>query len=161
MASPDATKPPPIDGGFVTSNRVRSGRLALAGQPGTAELAALLLGGASPHARVLVGHHRELKAGGLRSAGVADGLGAVDLLDRRAGGADREEQIRIGVLASGDRAPVVVGEVGGPADVREAAARLPQEPEDLEPLDEPEALDDASDDSAGDGLDPEPEEAEA
>jgi len=59
------------------------------------------------------------------------------------------------------RTRLIADVVTGKLDVREAAARLPQEPEDLEPLDEPEALDDASDDSAGDGLDPEPEEAEA
>lgn len=51
--------------------------------------------------------------------------------------------------------------VTGKLDVREVAARLPQEAEDLEPLDEAEALGDASGDSAGDGLDPGPEEVEA
>jgi type I restriction enzyme S subunit len=59
------------------------------------------------------------------------------------------------------RTRLIADVVTGKLDVREAAARLPQEAEDLMPLDEPKLLGDASDESAGDGLDPEPEEAEA
>lgn len=69
-------------------------------------------------------------------------------------------RLEIGLLRE-YRTRLIADVVTGKLDVREAAARLPQEAEDLEPLDEPEALGDASDDSAGDGLDPEPEEAEA
>lgn len=50
--------------------------------------------------------------------------------------------------------------VTGKLDVREAAARLPQEAEDLEPLDEAEAESDAQDAEA-DGVDGVAEEAEA
>jgi type I restriction enzyme S subunit len=58
------------------------------------------------------------------------------------------------------RTRLIADVVTGKLDVREAAARLPQDAEEPEPLDEPEALGDASDDAAGDGLEPEPEEAE-
>ena len=73
----------------------------MAGQPLLAQLAALLLGGAAPDARVLVGGQGELEAGGLHGALAADGLGRLDLLDGRAGGADREEQVGVGVAAGG------------------------------------------------------------
>ena len=59
------------------------------------------------------------------------------------------------------RTRLIADVVTGKLDVREAAARLPQEAEDVELLAETETLGDASDESAGDGLDPEPEEAEA
>jgi len=59
------------------------------------------------------------------------------------------------------RTRLIADVVTGKLDVREAAARLPQEAEDLEPLDETEALGDTSEDSAADGFDAEPEEAEA
>ena len=45
--------------------------------------------------------------GGLGVALAADGLGVLDLLDGGAGGADREEQIRIGVTAGRRTAPFV------------------------------------------------------
>src|SRR5690606_18906351 len=72
-----------------------------------AQLAALLLGGTAPDAGVLVGGDGELETRGLGVALVADGLGVGDLLDRRAGGADREEEIRIGVAAGGVATPLV------------------------------------------------------
>ena len=49
--------------------------------------------------------------------------------------------------------------VTGKLDVREAAARLPEEIEEPEPLDESEAANDAEE--AADDLDAAPEEAEA
>jgi type I restriction enzyme S subunit len=59
------------------------------------------------------------------------------------------------------RTRLIADVVTGKLDVREAAARLSDESKEPEPLDEPEALGDEPDDSAGDGLDAEPEEAEA
>jgi type I restriction enzyme S subunit len=50
--------------------------------------------------------------------------------------------------------------VTGKLDVREAAARLPQEAEELELVEEAEILGDMSEESDADGLDSEPEEAE-
>ena len=50
--------------------------------------------------------------------------------------------------------------VTGKLDVREAAARLPDEPRNREPLEEAEALADAEEEH-GDDLDAVPEEAEA
>src|SRR5690606_4987300 len=85
-----------------------SGGAALAGDPGPTQLAALLLGGAAPDARVLVGGQGELEAGRLGLAGATDGLGLGDLLDGRAGGADREEEVRAGVAAGGVLSPVRV-----------------------------------------------------
>src|SRR5439155_1095798 len=69
---------------------------ALLGQPLTADLATLLLGGASPDAGVLVGRQRELQAGLTNFTFAAYGLGVLDLLDRRTSGADGEEEIGIG-----------------------------------------------------------------
>ena len=90
---------------------------ALTGDVLLAELPALFLGGAAPHARVLVGGEGVLEARGLSVAFPADGLGVLDLLDRRAGGADREEEIRVGVAAQRDIAPIVAldGELQGTA----------------------------------------------
>ena len=85
----------------------RSGGAALAGDVLLAQLAALLLGGAAPDAGVLVGGEGELEAGALGVALAADGLGVLDLLDGRAGGADREEEVGIGVAARGVAAPLV------------------------------------------------------
>ena len=76
-----------------------SGGAALAGDVLLAELAALLLGGAAPDAGVLVGGEGVLEAQALGLALAADGLGVLDLLDGRAGGADREEEVGIGVTA--------------------------------------------------------------
>lgn len=59
------------------------------------------------------------------------------------------------------RTRLIADVVTGKLDVREAAARLPQEAEDIELLDKAEALDGASDESADDGFDAQPEEAEA
>lgn len=59
------------------------------------------------------------------------------------------------------RVRLIADVVTGKLDVREAAARLPQEAEELEPLDEAEALGEAEGESAADDLDPTPEEAKA
>src|SRR5687767_10200792 len=79
-----------------------------AGHPGLAQLAALLFGGAAPDPGLLVGGEGELEAGGLRVARLADGLGGVDLLEGGARGADREEEVRIGVSTGGVQSPVVL-----------------------------------------------------
>ena len=77
------------------------------GQPRLAQLAALLLGGAAPHARLLVRRQCEVQAGLERFAGAADALRGLDLVDGRAGRADREEEVRFGVAAGGHPPPVV------------------------------------------------------
>ncbi len=59
------------------------------------------------------------------------------------------------------RTRLIADVVTGKLDVREAAARLPREAEEPEPLDEAEALGEAEGESAADDLDPTPEEAEA
>ncbi len=59
------------------------------------------------------------------------------------------------------RTRLIADVVTGKLDVREVAARLPEEAEELESLNEAEALGEADDESAADDLDPTPEEAEA
>jgi type I restriction enzyme S subunit len=59
------------------------------------------------------------------------------------------------------RTRLIADVVTGKLDVREAAARLPDEAEEPEPLDEAEALGETSEDPAADGFDAEPEEAKA
>src|SRR5437660_2857146 len=78
-----------------------------AGQHGLAELAPLLLGGAAPNARLLVGGQGELQTRSLGLALPAHGLGRVDLLKGRAGGPHGEEEVGVGVSARGQRPPVV------------------------------------------------------
>jgi two-component sensor histidine kinase len=86
----------------------RSGRgLAVARHPLAAQRPALLLGGAAPDATVLVGGQGEVEARLLDVARTADGLGGLDLLDGRTGGADGEEQIRVGVATGAVLAPIV------------------------------------------------------
>jgi len=87
----------------------------------------------------------------------------VDVLDAELAEANRAQALATNEMSllREYRTRLFADVVTGKLDVREAAARLPQEAEDVEPLDEPEALGEASDDAAGDGLDPEPEEAEA
>ncbi len=77
------------------------------GQPGLAQLAALLLGGAAPDARLLVGGQREIETRLERVTGMADALGGVDLVDGGPGRANGEEEVRFGVAAGGRAAPVV------------------------------------------------------
>ena len=98
---------PPASRRSWAGGGLRSGGAALAGGVVLAQLAALLLGGAAPHAGVLVGGEGVLEARGLGVALLADGLGAVDLLDRGAGGADGEEEVGVGVAAERDVAPVI------------------------------------------------------
>src|SRR5207248_6407211 len=99
--------PRPRKGRRGTTARRRSGRPAALGQPRLAQLAALLLGGASPDACFLVGDQGELEARGLRFAGGTDPLGRRDLVDRRSCGADGEEKVGIGIPAGGEPSPVV------------------------------------------------------
>jgi type I restriction enzyme S subunit len=59
------------------------------------------------------------------------------------------------------RTRLIADVVTGKLDVREAAARLPEETEELEPLDETEALGEMEGESAADDLEPESQEADA
>ena len=68
-------------------------------EPGLAELAALLLGGAAPDARLLIGVERELEALAVHRTDLADLLGRLDLVEGDAGGAHREEQLGVRVPA--------------------------------------------------------------
>ena len=70
---------------------------ALLGEPRLAELAPLLLGGAAPDARLLVGGQGELEALVVHVARGADALRRLDLLERRTGGPDGEEDVGVGV----------------------------------------------------------------
>ena len=114
---------PVSDGGGADAGRMRArdaagsdgdALRAAGGQPGLAQLAALLLGGAAPDARLLVGGQREVEAGLERVAGAADALGRFDLVDGRAGRANGEEEVRFGVAAGGRASPVVRVPVDGP-----------------------------------------------
>jgi len=66
----------------------------LFGEPGFAELAALLFGRAAPDAGFLVGGQGELEAFVGDGAGGADPPGGFDLLQRGPGGPDGEEDVR-------------------------------------------------------------------
>jgi type I restriction enzyme S subunit len=59
------------------------------------------------------------------------------------------------------RTRLIADVVTGKLDVREAAARLPQEAEELEPLEETEALGEMEGEAAADDLEPESQEADA
>jgi type I restriction enzyme S subunit len=59
------------------------------------------------------------------------------------------------------RTRLIADVVTGKLDVREAVARLPQEAEELEPLDETEALGEMEGEAAADDLEPESQEAKA
>src|SRR3546814_5204142 len=98
--SPDANRPPVERRVGVRRAGARGGALggaALAGDVLLAELATLLLGGAAPHAGVLVGGEGVLEARGLGLALTAHGLGVLDLLDGGARGAHGEGEVGIGV----------------------------------------------------------------
>src|SRR5699024_5987076 len=82
-------------------------RAARAGACLTAlERAALLLAHAAPHTGVLAGFEGPREALARNGAACADRLGFLNLRDRRAARADREEQFRILVAANGTMAPV-------------------------------------------------------
>src|SRR5699024_1632112 len=70
------------------------------------ESAALVLAEPAPHAGVLAGLERPGEALAGDGAARADRLGRLDLRDRRAARADREEQFRVLVAADGTMAPV-------------------------------------------------------
>src|SRR5512132_2047976 len=76
-----------------------------------AHCTALLFGRTPPDSAVLVGGQRIFEAFPLDLALPAHGLGGLDLLDRRTGGADREEQVGVGVAAGAVFAPVVIFDV--------------------------------------------------
>ena len=81
---------------------------AFAAGEAAAQVAALLLGGTAPDARVLVGLECVLEAVVLHRALAADLLGAIDLHQCVARGSHREEQVGVGVAADGVAAPRVV-----------------------------------------------------
>jgi len=82
---------------------------SLASGDAAAQDATLLLRGAAPDARVLVGLEGVVQAGDLHRAFITDLLGAVDLHQCIAGGSNREEQVGIGVAADCASTPGVVG----------------------------------------------------
>ncbi len=77
----------------------------LLGQPGLAQLPALLLGEATPDTSLLVGGEGELEALVADRTGGADAAGGLDLLDCGATAADGEEDIGIGVSTRRTRTP--------------------------------------------------------
>src|SRR4051812_21560879 len=97
--------------------RRSAGSGLLPGDPRSTELAALLFGGPTPDARVLVRREGELEAGSLDRTTTAHALGVLDLHESGAGGPDGEEQLRIGVATFGVLAPALIGvgegEAGG------------------------------------------------
>ena len=86
---------------------VRSADLGFGGFGALAQTAALLLGEAAPHAGLLVGAERELEALGGDGALPAHSPRGVDLVERTAGGTDREEQLRRRVAAGGAVTPLL------------------------------------------------------
>ncbi len=78
---------------------MRSGSAALAGEPGLAELAALLLRRRAPNARLLIGRKGELEARALHLTRPADPFGRFDLLEGQAGRPNREEEVGVGIAA--------------------------------------------------------------
>src|SRR3546814_8264865 len=98
--SPDANRPPVERRVGVRRAGARGGVLggaALAGDVLLAEPATLLLGGAVPHAGVLVGGEGVLEARGLGLAPPAPGLGVLDLLACGVRGAHGEDAVGVGV----------------------------------------------------------------
>ena len=86
----------------------------------------------------------------------------VDFLDAELAEANRAQTMATNEMSllREYRTRLIADVVTGKLDVREAAARLPQEAEDIEPLDEAEVEGEAEESDAGDG-DAMPEEAEA
>ena len=112
VLSPDAQRPPrgrsSMCRGRAPEGRASGGALLLATLlAGPAQLAALLLGGAAPDAASPGWWTRRTRGRGpaRRRCGRRPWRG--DLLEGRAGGADREEQVGIGVPALGELAPFV------------------------------------------------------
>ena len=95
----------------LTTRQIRCAGLdedALAAGEAATQVAALVLGRATPDARVLVGLEGVLEAVALHRALTTDLLGAVDLHQCVARGAYREEQVGVGVTADGAPSPRVV-----------------------------------------------------
>jgi two-component sensor histidine kinase len=86
----------------------------------TADLPTLFLAGAAPDARVLVGLDGVLQAVVAHRALTAHLLGAVDLHERVPRGADREEQVGVGVAADRVLPPGVVSTAENKARCRDA-----------------------------------------
>jgi hypothetical protein len=78
----------------------------LASGAASADVASLVVGGASPDPRYGAQVHRPGQAPLLHWAGLADPFCLVDLIQSGPDGADREEQVRIDVQAGGIVAPV-------------------------------------------------------
>lgn len=87
-------------------------------------------------------------------------LGEIGAITADIGAAAGKAQREIDLLRE-YRTRLIADVVTGKLDVREAAARLPEDDEEPQAFDEAEALRDAEDESAADDLDPEPQEAEA
>ena len=73
---------------------------------GPTEGSSVFLGQASPHSRVLARGHGPFQTLPPNFALHADGLGRIDLIGRRAGGTDWEEEFWILVLAPGPVNPI-------------------------------------------------------
>src|SRR6478609_6604694 len=87
--------------------RARGGSGRAAGAGGAAlEGATLVFGESTPHARVLSGLEGVLQADLGDGATGADRFGLLDLVDRGAGVADREEQFGVDCQAGGFVAPI-------------------------------------------------------
>lgn len=81
-------------------------RTFASGGTGPTDVAAFFLGQTAPHTRVLVGAQCELQALRPAHARQAHGLGGCDLINSWARCANREEKLRVGVLAGSSAAPV-------------------------------------------------------
>jgi len=93
--------------GPVTAEERSTSRGAATGrQPGLAKLAALLLGGAAPYPRLLVGGESELQTGLQGVARGAHVLGRLDLVDGRTRRPHREEQVGLGMPTCRQLPPV-------------------------------------------------------
>ena len=94
---------------WASLRRSSPGASAAFGEPALAQAPAVVLGVAAPDTRLLVGLEGVLETTLLDRAGGADGDCSLDLVDRRSGRADREEQSRLRIPAvSRSRQSVVI-----------------------------------------------------
>lgn len=100
-------------------------RLPAFEETGLSQPAALLLRGTAPDPGLLVGDDCELKAAESRLAWSTDRLRLLDLLDSRAGGADREEDVRADVTTGRSLAPLVAVPLDWAAPRQRHLASLP------------------------------------
>ncbi len=71
-----------------------------------AQHAPFVFGGSAPDARLLIGLQRIFQAPATYVTEATNGFGGTDLIERLAGCADREEQIRVCVSTGGTIAPL-------------------------------------------------------